>query len=155
MPSCPGELHNSIARCDVTHLLQRWTGHYFWPSSLEELGLTVHLNHPAKVCSSPRSSQSLTVIDVNGIHQVNVSFCGCHLAVPDVEQLLRYGWYPGTTIAPQTAVTMSCLSFFHVLTLQSKVTAYDYYHTLSRTTDNAGIRKTKVCGAILNAVIHS
>ncbi|KAJ3477374.1 hypothetical protein NLI96_g10506 [Meripilus lineatus] len=34
---------------------------------------------------------------------------------------------------------MSCLVHFHLLTLQSKITAYDYYQTVSRFTDNAGI----------------
>lgn len=124
---------------------QRWTGEYFWPTSLAALGLMVQLNHQKDTCPSPDlAPRNFVVIDTNGIHDVSLQYCDCHLAVPPIQQLLRYGWYPGTTTSPQTAVTMTCLTQFHVLTLQSKITAYDYYYSLARLSDNAGIFKAKV-----------
>ncbi|KAJ3476825.1 hypothetical protein NLI96_g10890 [Meripilus lineatus] len=127
----------------LTLVQQRWTGNYFWPASLAALGLSVQLNHIKGSCPLPKPGPSnFVVMDVNGFHFVNLQYCGCHLAVPEVEQILRYGWYPGTTTTPHTAISMSCLVHFHLLTLQSKITAYDYYQTVSRLTDNSGIFKS-------------
>lgn len=42
------------------------------------------------------------------------------------------------------------LEQFHMLTLQSKITAYDYYTTLTKLTDNTGVGKTYVSSSFLN-----
>lgn len=155
MSSDPGEPTTALRFHDsefLTLVQQRWTGNYFWPASLAALGLSVQLNHIKGSCPLPKPGPSnFVVMDVNGFHFVNLQYCGCHLAVPEVEQILRYGWYPGTTTTPHTAISMSCLVHFHLLTLQSKITAYDYYQTVSRLTDNSGIFKS-VVGLILTSL---
>jgi hypothetical protein len=46
---------------------------------------------------------------------------------------------------PRSAVTFSTLNLFHLLTLQGKVTAYDFYYSLVHQTDNWMTDPPKVC----------
>ena len=82
-----------------------------------------------------------------GIHQVVIDFCDCRIngIVPHHIQLLRAGWFPSTFIRPQTAFTFHCLDFYHELTLQSKVNAYDFCRSLLQLTDSLELNKTSVC----------
>lgn len=64
--------------------------------------------------------------------------------MPARTQLLREGWFPATLSRPQTVFTFECLEFFHELTLQGKTSLYDFYHTLIRRSDNAGLSPTIV-----------
>jgi CxC2 like cysteine cluster associated with KDZ transposases len=81
-----------------------------------------------------------------GFHQVNIDFCDCHTneIVPHHIQLLRAGWFPSTFIRPQIVFTFHCLDFYHELTLQSKVNAYDFCRSLLRLTDSLELNKTSV-----------
>jgi Lon protease-like protein len=85
------------------------------------------------------------VIALNGVHRVNVDFCGC-LGRPDPYiQLLEMRWWPSTPIAPQTAAIMDLLRCFHVLNLQSRVPPTDFYRSLVRMVDGQGLRSLPVC----------
>jgi len=87
------------------------------------------------------------VIALNGIHHVNVDFCGC-LGGPDqYVQLLEMRWWPSTPIVPQTAATMDLLRHFHVMNLQSRVPPTDFYRSLVRLVDDQGLKKLPVCCA--------
>ncbi|KAM6503686.1 hypothetical protein JOM56_000629 [Amanita muscaria] len=124
--------------------LQEWTGRYFSRISLRELGLRIQLNHPyGENCYNPVKSynDNFTVIDLNGIHDVAVDYCGCHLVQPHTIQLLRFQLYPATVIDPKTAATFQVLEFFHLNTLISKISAFDFYVTLRRRTDNTGTQE--------------
>lgn len=82
-----------------------------------------------------------------GIHPVTIDFCNCRTngIIPHHIQLLRAGWFPATFIRPQTVFTFHCLNFYHELTLQSKVNAYDFCRSLLRLTDSLELNKTSVC----------
>ncbi|KAK7053876.1 CxC2 domain-containing protein [Favolaschia claudopus] len=126
------------------HVIEEWNGIYFSKTSLKNIGFRVQLGHPPRQkCPRPLAGYSdFVVVHDNGIHCVNLDFCGCDAetrAEPYV-QLLRAGWYPATDERPQTAVTLIALDKFHLLTLQAKITAYDYYTVLERLTDNTGIK---------------
>jgi len=86
------------------------------------------------------------VIDTSGIHSIALDFCDCHKngIVPSHIQLLRAGWFPATFNRPKTAFTFRCLDFYHELTLQGKVTIYDFSRTLLRITDNLELDKKSV-----------
>jgi hypothetical protein len=114
--------------------------------SLAEAGLTVQLGHDGHACPNPKIHQrSLTVIDISGIHIIKYSLCGCMLEKLDpIVQLMRAQWFPATAHHPRTVVTLRTLRFFHALTIQGKVNAYDFYNGLVRITDGAGLSKQKV-----------
>ena len=90
------------------------------------------------------------VIHTNGIHNVAVDFCECDRYQSGASsewrnQLLRMVWYPATHTEPQTVCSFRVLEHFHTMTLQGKVTAYDYYSGLEKLTDNMGVVRVKVC----------
>ena len=55
--------------------------------------------------------------------------------IPHHIQILRTGWFPATFNHPQKVFTFNCLNFYHELTLQGKVNAYDFCQTLQHLTD--------------------
>ncbi|KAK0493690.1 hypothetical protein EDD18DRAFT_1356144 [Armillaria luteobubalina] len=65
---------------------------------------------------------------------------------------LQGSWlFPATDIKPHTAVTTVALEQFQMLTFMGKISAYEYYHSLIRLTDNTGIKSPS---DNFNAFIH-
>jgi hypothetical protein len=110
------------------------------------LGLRVQIGHrPGELCQFfKKAHKDFVVVHTNGIHFVDVYFCGCSKAPEPRRQLLREGWWPATVIDPQTAVTFSVLGTFHPLSLQGKVSAYDFYRSLENATHGFGLQKPPV-----------
>jgi hypothetical protein len=118
--------------------------------TLKELGLIVYLGHRGAPCPVPLSGpKDFLVLHTNGIHPVQVSFCDCSAQVHRCQQLLRLRWFPATAIQPHTCATFDLLQHYHILSMQSKISGYHYYTSLSRLTDNIGISKIPVSGTIL------
>ncbi|PBK94132.1 hypothetical protein ARMGADRAFT_1045928 [Armillaria gallica] len=90
-------------------------------------------------CILPVVIKSFVVIDVDGIHTVQMGFCNCTQCIEQHVQLLRSHLWPMTTIYPQTAATFRVLHLFQVLSFMSKVSAYEFYHTLAWLSDSTGL----------------
>ncbi|KAJ7024475.1 hypothetical protein C8F04DRAFT_1192393 [Mycena alexandri] len=124
------------------HIVEYWDGCCFAKKTLKELGLRIQFGHHR--CVRPRSAPTtFVVLHTNGIHEVNVDYCGCESEAANGEyyiQLLRGGWYPATHVAPQTAATFELLDFFHAQMLQAKTTMYDFYIALEKLTNNTGVK---------------
>ena len=121
---------------------------FFEKSTLQDAGLCIQLGHGGAKCIAPAPGPSkFIIVDVSGIHNVAIDYCDCRTngIIPHHIQLLRAGWFPATFIRPQTAFTFHCLDFYHELTLQSKVNAYDFCRSLLRLTDSLDLNKTSVC----------
>ncbi|KAH0826244.1 hypothetical protein J3R83DRAFT_5708 [Lanmaoa asiatica] len=130
------------------HLIKEWSGDYWIQRSLKELGLVIQLGHCAgEACYLPKIpySDDFTILDTNGIHSVALRFCGCEIADTPVQQLLRCRLFPVSTQQPRTAATFSLLEEFHLLSLESKLSTYQYYNSLARRIDNTGLFPAKVC----------
>ncbi|KAF9496955.1 hypothetical protein BDN71DRAFT_1588551 [Pleurotus eryngii] len=136
-----------VVKCHVRspfHRLLRWDGSSFVDCSLQSLHATIWLGHNGARC--PNASdivKDFVVVDLSGIHLTNIGFCGCYQqGMPHHrrDQLLRHRLFPATLKVPQAAFTLDVLETFHLLTLQSKVAAYDFYRTLEHKTDNAGVK---------------
>ena len=111
---------------------------------LAALGLTVQLGHfPGAPCLYPIPGPvDFMVLHTNGWHPVNIAYCQCNQATrpgTQIQQLLRYELYPATTGDPTTCATFRALEMYHILTLQSKITVYDYYLSMNNLTDNTGV----------------
>ncbi|OBZ77742.1 hypothetical protein A0H81_02190 [Grifola frondosa] len=153
----------SCAACMVTlhewiplHRIQKWVGTYFERVSLKALGLRIQLgHHVGEEClfPIPAFGNDFVVLDISGVHEVSVNYCGCETALNPVTQLLRYRWYPATTANPKTAATFSLLELFHLLSTQSKVSGFEFYITLTRRTDNTGVVPGKGALAIQEALL--
>ncbi|TFK80373.1 hypothetical protein K466DRAFT_569698 [Polyporus arcularius HHB13444] len=130
------------------HRIREWKDGFFQKATLKHLGLRVQLGHaPGDRCFNPKRAfaDDFVVLDTTGIHEVGVDFCGCdkNQAIDHATQLLRARWYPATSVEPKTAATFGLLEHFHVLSLQSKISGWEYYTTLSRRTDNTGSTPVK------------
>lgn len=82
------------------------------------------------------------VLHTNGLHPVTIHYCGCEqltVAGTRLQQLLRYELFPATIGEPTTCATFRMLDQFHILTLQGKLTGYDYYLSLEYLTSNTGL----------------
>ncbi|KAL4259306.1 CxC2-like cysteine cluster KDZ transposase-associated domain-containing protein [Pleurotus pulmonarius] len=123
------------------HRVEVWQEDCFTRTSLCDLGLVIQLGHyRGEQCALPSSiRKGFYVIDTSGIHVVSIRFCGCRFIGDDI-QLLRYRWYPGSSAIPRTAFTLDLLNTFHLITLQGKLSAYDFYLSIERKTNNAGIK---------------
>jgi hypothetical protein len=116
-----------------------------------DLGLVVQLNHCRGACPCRSASTTvLTVYDTNGDHQVRVSYCDCPRAVVTelgntrLDQLFAQKWFPATWTQPRTVFTFAVLQQFHLLNLQSKCNMFDFYRSLLRIRNNAGIENQPV-----------
>ena len=139
----------STSYSHVSRCLQIYDGRCFVSTMLQDLGLYVQLGHPPdESCGKPvYGPRDFMVLHTNGIHPVTVLFCECdnmRHAGTHVQQLLRRELYPATITDATTCATFRLLETFHLLTLQSKVTAYDFYLTLEKLTDRTGVNKRYV-----------
>lgn len=133
----------------ITNILyQRWNGLYFSNETLQNIGLKIQLGHDGADCAAPAAkSTDFEVLDTSGQHTITLSFCGCPGAPHPRVQLLRSQWFPATTNRPNSAFTFDVLNMFQLLNLQGKISAYDFYESMMRKTDNLGISRCKVKGA--------
>ncbi|KAJ7033844.1 hypothetical protein C8F04DRAFT_1183806 [Mycena alexandri] len=79
-----------------------------------------------------------TIVDNNRIDGTSVRICRCGSAGVDrCQQLLDAHIFPCTLDGPCRGITFNCMKKFQLLSLESKITAYDYVGSLSRITDNS------------------
>ena len=108
--------------------------------------MRVQLGHPLGMrCPSaiPSTDDSFVVLDLTGLHEIAVDFCGCKRAPPWDVQLVRRRWFPGptsdSTREPRTAATFRLLKHVHLISDQSLPSMSNYYEALVRLTDNTGV----------------
>lgn len=116
---------------------------------MQALGLVIQLGHRSpSSCPCPGPiHKDFVIVDLSGIHTIDVRFCACHNTSggsASYVQLLRFCCFPSTITKPQSAFTFDVLNTFHLLTLQGKVSAYEFYSALQHKTDNTGLSGPKV-----------
>ncbi|KAG1888957.1 uncharacterized protein F5891DRAFT_1216956 [Suillus fuscotomentosus] len=148
-------LHNHTR--NPLHRIDMWNDSFFQLTSLKKLGLRVQLGHtPGERCYNPRTSSGdeFIVIDVHSVHEIALDFCGCASAQIRYKQLLRARWYPATISDPRTAATFALLEHFHLLSFESKVSAYEFYHSLARRNNNAGLSDIRDRYSAFMCMVH-
>ncbi|KAF7798547.1 hypothetical protein EIP86_009769 [Pleurotus ostreatoroseus] len=112
------------------HRLERFKDEQFENVSLAELGLKIHLGHRVRGTCGLGQRRELVVLHTNGLHKVNVVFCGCDTSVKPWQQLMRVRWWPATVLNPSTVATFEVMRQFHYQNLHGNITAYDFYRSL-------------------------
>ncbi|KAF8874974.1 hypothetical protein BD779DRAFT_1613491 [Infundibulicybe gibba] len=123
------------------HYIKEWNGSHFVRVALKSLGLRYQLGHPiGERCTNPARSfnNDFVVVDTDGIHEIALDFCDCQISQSHQIQLLRSRLFPATTTYPRTAATFRVLEYFQLLSFMSKVSCFEFYHTIARRTDNTG-----------------
>lgn len=98
---------------------------------------------PVYAASAPRPSEiysgdrMMVVVDLDGIHEISVTFCACPKAPREDLQILDLGYYPATTLRPRTMFTQRVLDDFLLANKECKTAARNYYNKLRRTTNDA------------------
>ncbi|KAG1751487.1 uncharacterized protein EDB91DRAFT_1326886 [Suillus paluster] len=110
------------------HRLKMWCDEYFHPIMLKQLrfACTTQSQHWSALLQpqpKPAYNNDFTVIDVHGIHEA-------------------------TSTDPRTAATFTVLEHFHLLSFESKVSAFEFYHCIARRSDNTGVNPIKDCYSI-------
>ena len=117
-----------------------------------QLGLCYQLGHPpGSTCPNPKQFRTaFTVLTLNGIHRIDLSFCNCaltHLSEDERtidynRQLLEVGWWPSTNTEPQSAATIELLRLFRYMNLNGALAASEFYRSLEDLTDPEGMQDT-------------
>ncbi|KAK1223873.1 hypothetical protein PQX77_013239 [Marasmius sp. AFHP31] len=111
---------------------------YFVKHDISTLGYTIPIGHRGDRCPYPTDPLYLIIADTNGVHATCVTYCGCK----DGEQfdkwtrLFMHDLFPSTVTNPQSAFTFQLLRHYSVLTLQSKITPYNFNKSIQWLTDN-------------------
>ena len=115
----------------------------FQHTTLKRLGLSIQLQHLTTPCPSPAfCHKNFRILHWNGVHEVDLRFCGCHERIPQQLQLLRRGLYPATTVHGRitTVATFGYLEQLHHLVLTTKCSAYDICRALVCASDATGLK---------------
>jgi hypothetical protein len=119
-------------------------GSFFMATSLKKLSLRIQLGHAiGKTCILPRKlfNNNFVLIDTNRIHEIAIDFCACETSQTHTKQLLHMEWFPSTTLDPRTVAVFRLLHHYHILSFESKASAYEFYHSLVRIMYNVGLIK--------------
>ncbi|KAJ7018652.1 hypothetical protein C8F04DRAFT_1198692 [Mycena alexandri] len=104
-------------------------------------GQAVSFGHYGHECAKAKAEEHkmlFTIADDNGIHGTSVRFCRCGSAGVDrCQQLLDARIFPCTLDGPCSGIMFNCMKKFQLLSLESKIAAYNYVGSLSRVTDNS------------------
>ncbi|KAJ6524050.1 hypothetical protein B0H19DRAFT_861949, partial [Mycena capillaripes] len=141
--TCVAKTHRGLP----FHHIQKWDGGYFKRCSLKSLGVRIQLGHRlGDPCPRPERAfdDDFVVVTSHTIDEVGLDFCGCGTAEPKSIQLLRMRLYPATGTNPRSAATLAALRRFDHMTLESKCSAYEFYNSLARETDNTGALPSRV-----------
>jgi len=126
-------------RYNATHWAYVWQeSGYFVKHDISALGYTIPLGHGGDECPSAAGPVFLIIADINGIHATRVKHCNCETGqqLDKWTKLFMSDFFPSTVVDPQSVFTFRLLRQFSILTLQSKITPYDYMKSIRRLTDN-------------------
>ncbi|KAG2125960.1 hypothetical protein DEU56DRAFT_872983 [Suillus clintonianus] len=141
-PTCAVHIHER----QPLHRIECWNGTSFQITTLKTLGARFQLGHPIGVqCINliPAFNDDFVILDCNGIHEVGLDFCACQSAQPHIIQLLCGHLFPATTSDPKSAATFRVLEYFQMLSFESKGSAWEFYNTVVRLTENIGTHVPK------------
>ncbi|KAG1799950.1 uncharacterized protein BJ212DRAFT_1488204 [Suillus subaureus] len=151
--SCTIGLHHN----SPLHRIKEWRGRFFHPVSLKSMGLRIQLGHPPGITCrrpTPAFGDNFVIINVHGVHPTGLDFCGCEQEVSHFKQLLHACLFPSTVTDPRMVATFAVLEFFHILSFKSKVSAYEFYHSLAWWTDNTGITPIHDRYSVFLRIVH-
>lgn len=152
------------------HHIEKWTGKFFDATSLNKEGFVLHLGHHGDVCpertiggdgqeaqlgssdeeeGGKQSSHNLVVVDISGVHQLQISWCHCGTAVDPHLQLLRNRLFPASFKRPSTAFTFAVLDYFHIDAVECKTSASSFFSKLRRLTDGSNPQSIPVSPLLL------
>jgi hypothetical protein len=133
------------------HWVEFWNGKCFDRKDISELGHVITYGHDSFGGRCPHATPSdFTIVDVNGVHKTKVAFCKCfgRLAEP-FTHLVQERVFPATVVMPQLGFTFALLKDFHLQTLTSKKSPYDYLFAIRQKTSNTFVDQVQVSQVLI------
>ncbi|KAF7367681.1 hypothetical protein MSAN_00831800 [Mycena sanguinolenta] len=140
--TCIVKMHHN----HLFHHIDEWpkeNGRHFVRTSLKDLGLRIQtdLKSGAMPCPNDMTpnedgsirSRDFVVVEENGFHDATIEFCACP---GEDNKLIAVRLFPATWKQPKTVFTFTVLQQFHIHSLTSKKSAYDYVRALAKLTDS-------------------
>ncbi|KAJ7038352.1 hypothetical protein C8F04DRAFT_1179974 [Mycena alexandri] len=139
---CCQRVHSKCVRSrhslSPLHRVKEWNGTFWVNTTLTKLGCVYQLGHGGHTCPRPApTTHNMVVMDTEVIQTVNYRYCGCDKAdrANNLEQLMRNGWYPATTVDPETCATFGALETFRTLNVVGNINVHDFVGAMERQTD--------------------
>lgn len=144
-PCCPSCFINSHI-CTPHHWVKLWNGRFFERKDISEIGHVITYGHDSHGRQCPHANAlQLIIVDLNGVHKTKVAFCACIGRTQDpFNHLLQARLFPATISAPQIGFTFTLLKDFHLNTLTSKKSPYDYLMAIRQKTSNTFVEDVPV-----------
>jgi hypothetical protein len=149
LPFCDLKVSTTLPCIPVSRLtqLQLWNGDYWQDMALFDINITlaIQLGHDGGTCPVPAADTStMIVVDITGVHRIWVRFCACQKTERYI-QLLRAKMYPSSENRPRSAWTFDFLDNYVKISLQGKVSLYDFYNAVLHRSHNTATSDTLVC----------
>ncbi|KAF8204536.1 hypothetical protein BJ912DRAFT_277 [Pholiota molesta] len=123
------------------HWVELWNGAFFERKDISEIGHVITYGHDTRGGSCPHARVKpldFTIIDLNGVHRTKIQFCACIGNNRErFDHLIQSFVFPATVSQPQIGFTFNLLKDFHLQTLTSKKSPYDYLFAIRQKTSNA------------------
>jgi hypothetical protein len=103
----------------------------FLDNTLNSKAINIHRTRVGK-----SRNPHMTIINCQGVFQMDVLFCACSNGRSRDEQLLKEGLFPATFKKIETLFTFTVLNDFLADNLECKMTAQQYYSKLQSMTSN-------------------
>jgi hypothetical protein len=116
-------------------------------NDLVSLGCVYQLGHGGHPCPHPAPAvRTMVVVDTQSIQSVKYRYCTCDKSddAMNLEQLLRNGWYPATTMDPATCATFASLELYRLLNVVGNINVHDFVGTLERRSDACQVKAVPV-----------
>lgn len=136
-PVC-GQCIVDAHRSNPFHVIESWTGSFFNKSNLATFGLKLHLMHAGEQCpytDKDAEGVRVEIVHTNGIHFLQVVECSCPGRLSRLLQYTRSRLLPASALEPRVCFTFDLMKDFHVHSLISKKSAYDYMLAIRRKTN--------------------
>ncbi|KAJ7733474.1 hypothetical protein B0H16DRAFT_1468065 [Mycena metata] len=118
-------------RCSSGLRSKIWGSGFNWVTGIPQTQAALPLTR--------RPGEAFVIVGSDGVHEVALDFCGCGPGGPSPGSSCGLGYIRATGVNPRTAATFAILRQFHLLSLESKISAYEFYNSLARGTNNTGI----------------
>jgi hypothetical protein len=123
------------------HSISQWNGKYFQSTSLQAIGFVLYLGHGGLRCPAndwledENGGGEFTVVDMDGVYNHKMVWCGCTNAPQRWKQLLQMKLYPASVQFPRTAFTFQLLRYYNIDILECSATASSFMSKLRRLTN--------------------
>jgi hypothetical protein len=138
------------------HRIFKWNNLFFEATSLSDLGLLLVIRHEdRRECPNPHFHAPMTIIHVNGFHQIPVQSCGCAGSQDFDIQLLQLRLFAASSDQPKTAFTFDVLEQYRLIHLEGKASSSAFMQSIVRMTgdEHSEAWPTKVSTSVLQASI--